>query len=289
MLKVLLFSATTMGVLGITSTVLTWFMLISAGYMYVVLFASLFKRRKVDESYDPTVTILIPAHNEEHVIDQTVRAMMAQSYKDLEVIIIDDASIDQTPHILIRLREEFPNLRVLRRELYMTRGKPAALNDALKLAQGSVIAVFDADTYIEPDYVARVVPHLLGRRVAGVQTKVTMSNKDENSWTTVQDSEFAIYCSVIQAGRDRIHGYCGLGGSGQFVKRFALDRVGGWQEGMLAEDFDLTLTLMKVGYRVKYVDIPVYQEAVSTPKALFRQRNRWSQGGYNRPYGTLRP
>ena len=236
-------------------------------------------RGERDQAYRPFVSILIPALDEARVIRKTVEAFVRQDYPRFEVIVIDDGSTDQTPHVLWLLQQQYPELRVLRRELTDERGKPAALNDALKIAKGEVIAVFDSDTRVDRDFIRTVVPYLKGRKVAGVQTMVRMYNKNTNLWTMVQDTEFAIYCSVIQAGRDRMRGYCGLGGNGQFVKRRMLEAVGGWRTGTLAEDFDLSLELMEAGYRIRYVGATVEQEAVVGFGRLWRQRTRWSQGG----------
>lgn len=269
---------TSLGLLGVLTEPLKWLMTLFVSYSLVILICSFKKRKPKDPNYQPFVSILIPAHNEENVIENTVRSIMRQTYPKFEVIVIDDASDDNTPNILKRLQEEFPNLKVVRRELWHTRGKPAALNDGLLVAEGEVIGVFDADTVLPPRYLSRVVPYLSDPKVAGVQTKVRIYNKRQNLWTMLQDSEFAIYCSVFQAGRDTFRGCCGLGGNGQFVKLKALAEVGGWATGRLTEDFDLTLELIKRGYEIGYVDVPVYQEAVSSFKALFRQRTRWSQG-----------
>ncbi|WP_109431521.1 glycosyltransferase [Sulfoacidibacillus thermotolerans] len=71
---------------------------------------------------------------------------------------------------------------------------------------------------------------------------------------------------------------CCLGGNGQFVRTEILREVGGWREDTLADDFDLTLTLMCHGYQVKYADITIWQVAVASFHPMIRQRTRWSQG-----------
>lgn len=202
-------------------------------YLYTIVLASFWRRRKKEgKLYHPKVSVLVPAYNEQNTIGNTIWSILNQTYKNLELIIINDASTDLTPVVLRNhqilsaasafLRnpqDEYPHIKILKRpKRGVQHGKPAALNDALQLATGDVIAVFDSDTELDADYIETVIPHLVDEGIAGIQTKVRMYNRNANVLTALQDSEFAIFCSVMQQGRDTIGGYCGLGGNGQFVK-----------------------------------------------------------------------
>ncbi|MCL6515922.1 glycosyltransferase [Alicyclobacillus sp.] len=245
--------------------------------------------------YRPFVSILVPARNEESVIEGTVRSLAGLDYlcdgrPGFEIIVIDDASTDGTPGVLERLTREIEVLRVVRRPAGSTGGKAAALNEGLRHARGDIIAVFDADTRVKPGFLRYPMLYLADPRVAGVQTGVRVYNARENWLTRMQDSEFAIFCGYYQKVRTLLGGFVGLGGNGQLVKAQPLRRVGGWRPGTLTEDLDLSVRLLLAGYRVAFCpEAELRQEAVTTLGAFIRQRTRWSQGNLQTALRYFRP
>jgi 1,2-diacylglycerol 3-beta-glucosyltransferase len=223
----------------------------------------------------PSVSVLVPAHDEENVIANTLRRVLALRYPRLEVIVIDDASTDRTGEIARR----FP-VRVISRRDPLHRGKADALNAGLAASRGDVVCVFDADSEMAPDFLLHAVAPLADPRVCGVQGQVRMYNRERNALTRVQDDEFAIHIELLQLGRERLHGACALGGNGQLTRRSALEAVGGWSPSALTEDLDLTVRLYLAGCGriVHATRAVVWQEAVPTVGALVRQRTRWAEG-----------
>lgn len=262
-------------------------MLLWSVYLFVVWMAGVFGTPRFQYGawrYRPFISILVPARNEEAVIEQTVRSLAKLAYhrdgrRNFEVIVIDDGSTDETPAILDRLQQELSVLRVVRRPREAGGGKAAALNEGLRYARGDVIGVFDADSRVKRHFLRYPLMYLADPRVAGVQTGVRMYNARDNLLTRLQDSEFAIFCGYFQKARALLGGFVGLGGNGQFVKREMLQAVGGWTVGSLTEDLDLSIRMLLAGYRIAYCpEAAVRQEAVRTWRALFRQRSRWAQG-----------
>ncbi|MBM3461085.1 MAG: glycosyltransferase family 2 protein [Armatimonadetes bacterium] len=257
-------------------------------YGAALLVVPLFPRRKPalkNDCYRPFVSVLIPARNEEDVIEATVRSVCAMQYRKngkphFEVLVIDDASSDQTPYILARLEQEFPMLRTVRR--YADRkvsGKSAVLNEGLRGATGEIIAVFDADTRVEPNFLVKTVACLYDPQVGGVQGRVRIYNSDHNALTAVQEDEFSVFAHLVQLGKDALNGLTALGGNGQLTRRAALEACGGWNEMSTTEDLDLTLQMLLRGYSVRYCgEAVLWQEAVPTWRALLRQRIRWTEG-----------
>ncbi len=112
------------------------------------------------QNIEPLITIMIPAHNEEVVIEGTINYLMTKlNYSNYEVIVMDDGSTDQTPVILKRLRDVYPNLRTIRIE--KNKGKAHAFNIGIGFAKGKLILSNDADTVPEPDALIKYVNTLL--------------------------------------------------------------------------------------------------------------------------------
>jgi 1,2-diacylglycerol 3-beta-glucosyltransferase len=224
----------------------------------------------------PTVSVLIPAHNEESVIANTLKYVLGQDYPKMEVVVIDDHSTDATGQIL----EQFP-VRVVTRRNLPDRGKSEALNAGLEVVTGEIVCVFDADSEMAPDFLRRAVaPLVRDPSLAGVQAQVRMYNRHHNFLTAAQDDEFALYNEILQVGRMTVGGASALGGNGQLTRRRAVGNVGGWSPASLTEDLDLTVRLFLAGQGRIYhaTDAIVWQEGVTTLPALVRQRTRWAEG-----------
>lgn len=272
---------------GLATRSLTWFQVLTLGpilYSVVVFTVGAYVYRgkpavdaePIAEDELPRVSILIPAHNEEMVIANTVDSLLKLDYPRFEIIVIDDHSSDRTGDILRQL----PVQVVTRRNL-PNRGKSEALNAGLEFATGEVICIFDADSEVAPDFLRlAVAPIVNDPEICGVQTQVRMYNKRHNFLTAGQDDEFALYSELMQMGRYALGGASALGGNGQLTRRSAIDAVGGWSPSSLTEDLDLTIRLLLAGRgRIAHVsEAMVWQEAVVDTHALIRQRTRWAEG-----------
>jgi len=265
---------------------LSWFLFIPAYYGLILTIISLFPKRSIPEQYDKKfVSILIPAHNEENTIERCVRSIAKIDYfkdnkRNFELIVIDDGSTDQTHDILIRLVEEFDFLKIITRKPPRAgKGKGYVLNDGLKLCNGEVVAVFDADARMKPDFLEKVMPYMDDESVDGVQVKVKMYNKNRNVLTCMQHVEFAIFGNVILRARDKIGGGAFLGGNGQVTTRKVIEKLGGWDGFAVTEDLNMSIKMMIEGRKIRYCgETAVYQEAVPSWKPFFRQRVRWAMG-----------
>ena len=256
--------------------------LYTMGTMGICLPFSFKTGEQTDEQ--PFVSILVPAKNEELVIENTVRSLFKIDYKkedgtpNYEVIIIDDNSTDSTLEILNTLKEEYPTLRPLHRESGR-KGKSAVLNFAVPKANGEFIAVFDADTIVETDFLKKTMKFFSSEKVAGVQGRVKIFNKQENLLARLQDFEFTVYAHMLQLSKAIFGGIMQLSGNGQIVRKTALLEVGGWNEMSATDDQDLTIKFLLNGTIVRYVpDAVIWQEAITKMYPLIRQRVRWAEG-----------
>ncbi|MHB1416481.1 MAG: glycosyltransferase family 2 protein, partial [Chloroflexota bacterium] len=247
----------------------------------------------------PFVTLLVPAKNEARVIAPTMRELAGLDYvtsegPQFEIIAIDDGSEDDTYGELVRLAEQIPNLRAVRRERGALPGKSAVLNYGLPLARGDVIGVFDADARVASDFLWRALPPLLQEGVGAVQAQKRISNarplgslsgfplRQALRWVfhlpLLQDIEM-LMDTACQTARSKGHGAVDLRGNGLLVKRSALLSVGGWNNETLTDDLDLATRLQVAGWRVVFApEATVGEEGVRSWPALFRQRRRWVEG-----------
>ena len=209
-------------------TWLEWVLFIPSAIMVFLAVASMFKQDPVKEwDVNPFVTLLVPAHNEEFTIRECVDSLANIDYtlngeKNYELIVINDGSEDNTGGVLNQLKDEYDCLNVVTRVPPRSgKGKGFVLNDGLEISKGSIIAVFDADARVEPDFLNIIIPYLNDDKVQGVQSRIKMYNKDENFLTRMQHVELAGFGNTVRA-KD-ILGKAGfLGGNGQLVKKWLL-------------------------------------------------------------------
>jgi len=235
------------------------------------------------ETY-PFVSLLVAAKNEEAVITSLVRELCHLDYPAdrYDLWVVDDNSSDCTPLLLERLAQEYAQLRVLRRSAEAGGGKSGALNQVLPLVPGEILVVFDADAQVSKDILRQVLPLFEREQVGAVQVRKAIANASTNFWTRGQMSEMALD-TCIQQQRIAIGGIGELRGNGQFVRRAALEDCGGWNEETITDDLDLTIRLHLNRWDIECLAFPaVGEEGVTDAIALWHQRSRWMEGGYQR-------
>ena len=236
----------------------------------------------VNENYKPLVTVMVPAHNEESVISNTVENILSMDYPNFEIIVIDDRSSDNTASVIKDLEAKHEQVRALIREKDAFPGKSAVLNDALKIAHGEAILVFDADATVEPDFLNKLIPHLEPADVGAVQARKIIRNKDVNFLTRCQNNEYT-FDTYLQVSRDAIKGAVELRGNGELIKRQALEDIDGWNNYTITDDLDMSTRLHIKGWDVRFCpDACVYEEGIVYVFPLFRQRRRWLEGTIRR-------
>ena len=262
------------------------FMSLYTAYMQIAFKHKQRKQRKHPEeknyNYMPYVTIMIPAHNEAEVIEETINNVSKLEYQKYEIIVIDDRSTDETYQVLERISANYPNLKYFSRTKEAFPGKSAVLNDALKIAKGEAILVFDADARVKPDFLRELVPALEPEQVGAVQARKVIINREQNFLTRCQDNEMAVD-THFQVGRDSVKGAVELRGNGELIKRCALEDVGGWNIYTITDDLDLSTRMQIKGWDVRFcADVCVYEEGVPNYFALIKQRRRWIEGSIRR-------
>jgi 1,2-diacylglycerol 3-beta-glucosyltransferase len=239
----------------------------------------------------PRVSLMVAAKNEASVIAALALQLCALDYPGdrYEVWIIDDASSDRTPEILDALAMQYPQLRVVHRAPGAGGGKSGALNQVLPQCIGEFLVVFDADAQIAPDFLQRSLGAFNNPKIGAVQLRKaiiqadTADHRDRNNFLIIgQRVEMALDAFM----RQQQIAFGGLGelrGNGQMMRRSALEQCGGWNEETVTDDLDLTLRLHLNHWDIDCLSEPaVYEEGVTQPVALWHQRGRWAEGGFQR-------
>jgi 1,2-diacylglycerol 3-beta-glucosyltransferase len=232
----------------------------------------------------PSITLIVAAKNEEAVIANLVNMLCDLDYpKDkYDVWIVDDYSTDRTPIILEQLKQQYKQLKVINRPANAGGGKSGALNQVLSLSNGEIVGVFDADAKVTKDLLQKVFPLFNSESVGAVQVRKAIANSSYNFWTKGQAAEMALD-SYLQQQRVASGRMAELRGNGQFVRRSALMRCGGWNEQTITDDLDLTIRLHLDNWEIGVLSTPpVEEEGVTNFLALWHQRSRWAEGGYQR-------
>ncbi len=231
---------------------------------------------------------LLPCLDEDRVIVNSVNRLLAIPGDNYVVMVIDDASTDDTAAVV----EDIADSRVClyrRTQPQARQGKGEALNAAVRhLTSGplrdadpqrTVVVIVDADGRLESQAIAAVTPYFADPQVGAVQVGVRINNRLTSLLTRMQDMEFVIYTEVFQRGRRHLRSV-GLGGNGQFMRLAALQSLGDspWSRS-LTEDLDMGVRLLASGWRNEFCHTAaVHQQGVPELPRLVRQRSRWFQG-----------
>ncbi len=230
------------------------------------------------QAYEPAVAIIIPAFNEEKVIEHTVKAALHSNYPKLRVIVVDDGSSDRTLQIT---QDAFAAEIRDGRVTVLTKpnsGKADALNYGLEFVNEEIFVGIDADTVIARNAVARLVPHFLDSRLAAIAGNAKVGNR-VNWWTRWQALEYVTSQNFERRALNVLGAVSVVPGAIGAWRTAAVREVGAFQTDTVAEDADLTMALLRRGYRVEYEDRALaYTEAPMNARGLMRQRFRWSFG-----------
>jgi cellulose synthase/poly-beta-1,6-N-acetylglucosamine synthase-like glycosyltransferase/peptidoglycan/xylan/chitin deacetylase (PgdA/CDA1 family) len=228
--------------------------------------------------FKPAVTVIIPAFNEETVIENTVRSALASDYPHLRTIVVDDGSTDATSAVV---REKFAKEIADGRVLLLTKpnaGKAEALNHALQYTKDEIYVGIDADTVIAPTAISILVPHFADARVAAVAGNAKVGNR-VNLWTRWQALEYITSQNFERRALNVFGAVSVVPGAIGAWRVTAVRQAGGYHTDTVAEDADLTMSLLENDWRVVNEDRALaFTEAPTNARGLMRQRFRWSFG-----------
>ncbi|PYL19987.1 MAG: glycosyl transferase family 2, partial [Verrucomicrobia bacterium] len=245
--------------------------------LIVVWLAYRFRRRPRAEFAEP-VSVVIAAYNEGKVIANTLRALLTTDYKgDVEVIVVDDGSRDETATEVQQIAAADPRVRLLQQQ---NSGKARALQRALSAVRRGIVVFIDADTQCQRDTLPRLLEPFADAGVGAVSGHAKVGNL-RRFIARCQALEYTCGFNLDRRAYNRWNCITVVPGAISAVRKEAIDEAGGLSLQTLAEDTDLTLSLHKYRQRIVYVpDAIAWTEAPESVGTLARQRSRWA-------YGTL--
>ncbi|HXT17068.1 MAG TPA: glycosyltransferase [Gemmatimonadaceae bacterium] len=274
------------GTFGVIEWILYWLFLIAVvlgtARLVIIVFLAAVQRmlshlaRDNEATYAPSVSVVVPAYNEEKVIVKTIESLLQQEYAgSLEVVVVDDGSPDSTYDQAMEAYGKEPRVTIHRKA---NGGKASALNYGIARAHGEIIVGLDADTVFYPNTVARLVQPLRDERVGAVAGNAKVGNR-LNIVTRWQALEYVTSQNLDRRAFSLLDCITVVPGAVGAWRRELVDTLGGFSDDTLAEDQDLTLNVRRAGYSVAYADDAIaLTEAPDTLRGLANQRFRWSFG-----------
>jgi len=253
------------------------------GFIYYV------RMKKIDgfitlEEY-PMVSVLVPSHNESIVIQKTIAALLRFDYPQdkYEIIVINDNSSDDSKQVLEQIQERNPDRKIIvinTDNVAGGKGKSNALNIGFSVAQGSVIAIYDADNTPEPKALRLLVENLMDDpKIGAVIGKFRTRNRNASILTRFVNIGTLAYQCMNQAGRYFFFHLCTIPGTNFVIRRSIVEKIGGWDIKALSEDTEISFRIYRMGYYIKMVPQAVtWEQEPHLLSIWFKQRTRWAKG-----------
>ncbi len=225
----------------------------------------------------PAVTIVVPAYNEERVIQASIRSLLRLEYANYDIIVVDDGSTDATYARAVELEGCHDGVTV-RVVTQANRGKARALNAGIALARTPFILCMDGDSVLAPGTLRYAMRHFADPRIGAVGGNVKVINRT-NLWSRMQALEYVVGLNLSRRAQAFLRNVSIVPGPVGIFRRSALEAVGGYESDTYAEDTDLTLKLLAAGWQIEYEERSIaYTEAPERLLDLIKQRYRWSRG-----------
>lgn len=234
-------------------------------------------RDEHESDFTPYISIIVPVYNEGMLLRATIDSLKKQNYPNYEIIIVDDGSSDNTREIARELVGDFGHVQVKLIEK-PNGGKSTALNAGIQCAKSDFVLNVDGDSQLASDTLRLTIRHFEDPTMGAVAGNVKVVNRD-NLWTRLQALEYVEGLNMARAAQSLVKLVNIIPGPlGLFRKQAILD-AGWYTTDTFAEDCDLTLKMIRLGYRVEYEpDAISFTEAPNQLLDLLKQRYRWTRG-----------
>ena len=273
-----------------TTLIFFWFLFFVVFYTYIgygILLwllnrlKSVFSKsaeRQYAAGFEPEVALIIAAYNEEDYIEDKIKNTLALDYPEqkLSVYFITDGSNDRTPDII----QKYPRFTLLHEPA--RRGKAAAMNRAINYIREPFVVFCDANTVLNTACIKELVKFYADPRVGAVAGEKKIYQPLQAKAASAGEGLYWEYESFLKKQDSDFHTVVGAAGE-LFSVRSALYQP--IEEGVLIEDFVLSLRIAQKGYLVKYAPA-AYAEEVSSASIKDEQKRkiRISAGGFQAMY-----
>jgi len=232
------------------------------------------KGKLYDES--PLISVIVPGKNEGKNLYKLSKSLKRQTYKNYELIIVDDGSDDDTFMICNDLLKQGIITNFIRNP--QRGGKASAANTALKFSNGKYIIHLDADSHLLDDSLETILlPFYMYDNVGAVAGDVRVNNVESSVASALQGIEYLTSISLGRFVADKLDMMKLISGAYGAFRADILQRLGGWDVGP-GLDGDITIKIRKLGYKVPFMVRSVsYTNAPIKFKILAKQRFRWDR------------
>ncbi len=265
---------------------------------WLITFLDHKEEKKEKAENNPHVSVIVPAHNEEKSIKETLSSLVELDYPrdKIEIIVVNDGSKDLTRQISEKFISDNPDcdIKLINQE---NQGKWMAMNNALKSAKGEFFACLDADSIVKRDALKKMIPYFEDKNVAIVLPLIKVK-KPKGILQRFQHYEYIInfFYKKIMGCLNCIHV---SPGPFSIYRKKVLNELGGFREGHNTEDLEIALRIQKNNYKIiQLMNAEVYTSLPDNFKELYHQRNRWNKGAllnawdyrkiiFNKKYGDF--
>lgn len=227
------------------------------------------------ENFQPTISVLIAAYNEEKVISERIKNIALQNYdmNKVEVFVGSDASSDSTDKILLSLKEKYSWLKVYISKKRM--GKAGIINNLIKDVKGEILVFTDANTEFHKDALKNIVDDFADKNVGGVCGKLILIDSDKARTDSVEEVKYWKYETIIK----RAEGKCGisLSANGGFfaIRKELYSTIP--TEKAVTDDLYISLSVVSQGCKFTYrEDAIAYENTGKNIRAEYKRKVRFS-------------
>ncbi|MEM8484165.1 MAG: glycosyltransferase family 2 protein [Bacteroidota bacterium] len=225
----------------------------------------------------PPVSIIVPAYNEGKLLTNTVRSLLKLNYPSFEIVVVDDGSKDDTRAVAHSLVGDYGHATVKLVEK-TNGGKSTALNAGIQVSSHDFVLCVDGDSQLSPGTLREAMRHFREPRIGAVAGNVKVDNRN-NIWTTLQALEYVEGLNMARSAQSLFKLVNIIPGPLGLFRKQAIIDAGGYSSDTFAEDCDLTLKIIREGWRVEYEPrAQSFTEAPDKLTDLLKQRYRWTRG-----------
>lgn len=238
-------------------------------------------KKEIEENIK--ISVIVPAWNEEVGIITSINSLIKNSYKNLEIIIVNDGSTDNTNEKISSLLKKLRKSKVLRTKkiVYINKkkneGKGAAINSGIKVSSGDIIVTMDADTRFEKNAISKVAQYFTNSSIQAAVGNIKIQNSN-NLVGLLQRIEYIIGF-YFKRTHSLLNSEYIIGGAFAAYRKDLFLRYGYFNQQSKTEDMEFSTRLRSKGVKTIYIeDAIAYTEGPSTFKGLLKQRLRWRKG-----------
>jgi len=262
----------------------------------IVFKDKVFENKKQTSNNNPLISMIVPAYNEEEKIAETISSLKKLKYKNIEVIILSDGSIDKTSEVVMSNIADDSRFTFIDNKI--NKGKASVLNQGIDIAKGEFVVCMDADSSVEQDIIEKVLPYFEDDKVGAVTVSVVVKNP-KSFLHKIIALEFVLGLSLFLKVFSFLDCVFVTPGPFSIFRMSALKDLKGFDTKNITEDLEIAYRLHKKGYKIKNcIEANVYTVLPDTFSKIRVQRKRWYSGAiytvfqhrdalFNKKYGLF--